>query len=147
MKRCTLLIVLALSVAMCFSLTIITDSGQQIDGSISGKRNDRYIITTDYGIVLVPIDQVSAIWEDGQIDRTYEYQRKVDFGSGVDDLVFIYKDPPVNEMKMSDYERAMLKQATLLNDNTRRVSSTMWKVFLTGAGVSTGIFLLTLIAQ
>lgn len=97
--------------------------------------------------MLLPIEKVSAIWEDDRTDRTYEYQSKADFGTRVDDLVFIYKDPPVNELKMSDYERAMLKQATLLNENTRRVSSTMWKVFFTGIGVSTGILLLTLIAQ
>lgn len=146
MKIVLLLALLLMTMVSGSALTIITDSGQQIDGTISGKRNNKLIIETEYGIVLMPIDNVSAIWDD-QTDKTYEYQRKADFGTRVDDLVFIYKDPPVNEMKMSDYERAMLKQATLLNDNTRRVSSTMWKVFLTGIGVSTGIFLLTLIAQ
>lgn len=64
MKQLILVFVMALSVYMCFSTTIITDSGQKIDGTISGKRNDRFIIKTEYGIVLLPIEKVSTIWQD-----------------------------------------------------------------------------------
>ncbi len=73
MKPFLLMLAFIQCTVMCFSLVFVTDSGHQIDGTVSGKRNDKYIIKTEYGIVLLPIEKVSVIWEDDRTDKAYEY--------------------------------------------------------------------------
>ncbi|HOZ00293.1 MAG TPA: hypothetical protein PLG20_00650 [Candidatus Syntrophosphaera sp.] len=138
-KRSFVYLCLLLLACVGHALVIQLEDGSSIVGQINAKDNATYSVDTDYGNLNVPIGNVKRIL-DGDKDVTVDFYRKAGFSNTITKYDIKNLDSYVVR-DLTLYEREMLSQFEKLNQNTARISNTMWTIW----GVSAGVAILAII--